>query len=68
MVGVFLRLLEYYQGILFLTTNRVKQFDPAFNSRISVKLFYDDLTEDSRIKIWQQLIQVTNFEGNKDIK
>lgn len=38
MVGVFLRLLEYHQGILFLTTNRVESFDDAFNSRISIKL------------------------------
>lgn len=38
MVGVFLRLLEYHQGILFLTTNRVSTFDDAFNSRISVKM------------------------------
>ena len=33
-VGVFLRLLEYHQGVLFLTTNRVKSFDSAFHSRI----------------------------------
>lgn len=26
MVGIFLRLLEYHQGVLFLTTNRVKCF------------------------------------------
>ncbi|KAJ6576122.1 hypothetical protein DFH09DRAFT_1453903 [Mycena vulgaris] len=34
MVAVFLRQLEYFQGILFMTTNRVKQFDAAFQSRI----------------------------------
>ncbi|RIB27063.1 P-loop containing nucleoside triphosphate hydrolase protein [Gigaspora rosea] len=27
LVGIFLRLLEYHQGILFLTTNRVESFD-----------------------------------------
>lgn len=40
MVGIFLRLLEYHQGILFLTTNRVKSFDNAFYSRISIALKY----------------------------
>ena len=30
MVGVFLRLLEYYPGILFLTTNRAANIDEAF--------------------------------------
>ena len=32
--SVFLRELEYYQGIMFLTTNRVKQIDDAIASRI----------------------------------
>jgi AAA+ superfamily predicted ATPase len=48
MVGVFLRKLEYHQGVLFLTTNRVKAFDPAFNSRINVAIRYHDLTKDAR--------------------
>lgn len=30
--SVFLRHLEYYPGILILTTNRAKSFDPAFQS------------------------------------
>jgi hypothetical protein len=38
-----LRLLEYHQGVLFLTTNRVKSFGDAFPSRISVALKYSDL-------------------------
>jgi ATPase family associated with various cellular activities (AAA) len=35
LVSIFLRLLEYFQGILFLTTNRVETFDDAFQSRMS---------------------------------
>jgi hypothetical protein len=34
----FLRALELYEGVLFLTTNRVGSFDDAFISRIQVKL------------------------------
>ena len=33
LVSIFLRLLEYFQGILFLTTNRVETFDDAFQVR-----------------------------------
>jgi hypothetical protein len=29
-VSIFLRLLKYYEGIIFLTTNRIEEFDPAF--------------------------------------
>jgi hypothetical protein len=36
MIGNFLRLLEYYKGILFLTTNRVTTFDDTFCSKISM--------------------------------
>ena len=38
LVSIFLRQLEYFQGILFLTTNRVAEFDPAFASRIHIAL------------------------------
>lgn len=30
LVSIFLRVLEYYEGILFLTSNRVNTFDDAF--------------------------------------
>ncbi|KAH9931588.1 uncharacterized protein B0H18DRAFT_1208895 [Fomitopsis serialis] len=40
MVAVFLRHVEYYRGILFLTTNRVTAFDPAFLSRIHIALHF----------------------------
>jgi hypothetical protein len=38
-VSVFLRMLEYYKGLLFLTTNRVGTFDEAFKSRVHISLF-----------------------------
>jgi len=34
----------------------VRQFDDAFNSRISVKLFYDQLTAAARQSIWKQIL------------
>ena len=38
LVSVFLRKLEYYQGIMLLTTNRVRDFDDAIQSRIHLAL------------------------------
>ncbi|OAA70388.1 ATPase, AAA-type, core [Cordyceps fumosorosea ARSEF 2679] len=51
LVSVFLRQLEYFQGILFLTTNRVETFDEAFQSRIHIALRYDKLDAKARRKI-----------------
>lgn len=53
LVSVFLRLTEYYQGILFLTTNRVETFDEAFQSRIHMGIRYENLHAKARKKIWQ---------------
>ncbi|KAI1320659.1 hypothetical protein F5Y16DRAFT_405539 [Xylariaceae sp. FL0255] len=43
LVSVFLRVLEYYNGLLFLTTNRVGTIDDAFKSRIHMSLYYPPL-------------------------
>ncbi|KAH8650042.1 P-loop containing nucleoside triphosphate hydrolase protein [Xylariales sp. PMI_506] len=58
MVSVFLRVLEYYSGILFLTTNRVNTFDDAFKSRIHIPLRYTDLTVESRAQIWRNFCRM----------
>jgi len=55
-VGIFLRLLEYHRGILFLTTNRVECFDDAFQSRISLSLTYKPLNKVARVKIWNTFL------------
>ncbi|CAI7585797.1 unnamed protein product [Penicillium manginii] len=62
LVSVFLRALEYHNGILILTSNRVGTFDEAFKSRIQLALHYENLTKSQRRKIWR------NFMGRlKDI-
>ncbi|KAL3451097.1 hypothetical protein BJX65DRAFT_234631 [Aspergillus insuetus] len=53
LVAVFLRVMEYYAGILFLTTNRVGDFDEAFTSRIHVSLYYPDLTDKQTVEIFK---------------
>lgn len=50
---VFLRVLEYYAGILFLTTNRIGDFDEAFASRIHMSLHYPALDELSTMKVFR---------------
>lgn len=56
MVSVFLKLLEYYEGVMFLTTNRVARFDEAFYSRISVPIMYPDLSQTVRTLVWRNLL------------
>ncbi|KAK8128524.1 hypothetical protein PG984_009632 [Apiospora sp. TS-2023a] len=51
--SAFLRNLEYFQGIMLLTTNRLASFDPAFKSRIHFCLEYPDLVPDARAGIWR---------------
>ena len=53
---VFLRILEYYEGIIFLTTNRVTVFDMAFRSRIHVAINYTALPASSRRDLWKSFI------------
>ena len=56
-VSVFLRLIESYYGILFLTTNRDHNIDAAFESRIHVKLRYPELDAIGRAKVWSESFQ-----------
>jgi hypothetical protein len=63
MTSVFLRLAEYHQGVLFLTTNRVKEFDPAFYSRISIALRYGNLQAEAREQVWTNLLAAAGIDG-----
>ncbi|KAI0672100.1 P-loop containing nucleoside triphosphate hydrolase protein [Trametes maxima] len=57
MVAVFLRHIEYYRGILFLTTNRIGTFDEAFLSRIHVALHFDELSTAAKVQIWRAFLK-----------
>lgn len=56
LVTVFLRKLEYYQGILFLTSNRGIGFDDAIMSRIHLVIEYENLTTEFRREIWANFL------------
>ena len=54
---VFLRALDYFEGIIFFTTNRVGHFDEAFMSRIHVAVGYDALDDQAREQIWESFFR-----------
>jgi hypothetical protein len=56
-VGVFLRLMDYFRGIMFLTTNRSEVIDPAVLSRITLNIKYPDFTIETRRKVWTSKLQ-----------
>ena len=68
MVCVMLRLLEYFQGVLFLTSNRAQCLDPAFESRVTIALKYEALDEKARAKVWSNLLQlIDDKDENIDV-
>ncbi|GAA6018658.1 hypothetical protein JCM8202_000600 [Rhodotorula sphaerocarpa] len=56
LTGVFLRLLEYFTGVLILTTNSIQSFDDAFLSRFAVVLHFDELDAGSRRTLWERFL------------
>jgi quinol monooxygenase YgiN len=65
LVGVLLRTLDSFEGQLFLTTNRVKEFDPAALSRVTLAIRYDPLTNDARAKIWRNFLSRLGCDTDK---
>ena len=63
MVSVMLRLVEYFKGVLFLTSNRVDSLDPAFKTRITLALRYEQLDKAGRNQVWLNLL---NASGQGD--
>ncbi|RFU78510.1 p-loop containing nucleoside triphosphate hydrolase [Trichoderma arundinaceum] len=67
LVSIFLTKLEYYQGILFLTTNRAASLDHAFQSRVDLFLPYSDLTTAARRQVWQNFVMRAGGEGRFEV-
>lgn len=66
LVSIFLRQLEYFQGILFLTTNRVETFDDAFQSRIHIALRYDALDMRAKKTIFKMFVERARAQQKTD--
>ncbi|KAK4185255.1 P-loop containing nucleoside triphosphate hydrolase protein [Podospora australis] len=59
-VSVFLRHLEYFKGVLILTTNRLSTMDVAFQSRIQICVEFKELDKQNRMQIWLKLLELKN--------
>ncbi|KAI1736125.1 hypothetical protein F4680DRAFT_469399 [Xylaria scruposa] len=69
LVSIFLRHLEYYSGILFLTSNRVGDFDEAFKSRIHVALTYPAVDLESTKRIWEGILErISRDNAEEEVK
>ncbi len=54
-VAEFLRTLEYFSGLLFLTTNREDDVDDAILSRCIAVIRYETPSRDAAIRLWHSL-------------
>lgn len=63
-VAAFLRKLEYFNGLLFLTTNRADDVDDAIKSRAMAIVKYEKPKSNELKRIWQTLSK----EFNMDVK
>lgn len=57
LVSIFLRELEYYRGIIFLTTNLYQTIDSAFRSRVSLHLLFKPLSLEARESVWRKFLE-----------
>jgi SpoVK/Ycf46/Vps4 family AAA+-type ATPase len=57
--------VEYFKGVMILTTNRVEMLDLAFDSRVDIRLHYPALDLAARRQIWQNFI--VKLSGGSDI-
>ncbi|CAI6336220.1 unnamed protein product [Periconia digitata] len=66
MVSVLLRVLEYYEGILILTTNRMRSLDIAVQSRIHLAVKFVDLQPDQKVSIYESFFEQLANKGKVD--
>lgn len=57
LVSIFLRTIEYFNGVLILTSNLADKLDEAFSSRIHVSLRYNELGTMERSKVWRNFLR-----------
>lgn len=60
MVGVFLRVLEYQNAVMFMTTNRAEDIDDAVASRCTARLTYATPSFEDQCKIWRVLVDTAD--------
>lgn len=65
-VASFLRTLEYFHGLLFLTTNRIDDVDDAIVSRCIATIRYEPPVEEDAKRIWKVLSDQFQFPLSAD--
>ncbi|KAL8860659.1 MAG: hypothetical protein Q9178_003012 [Gyalolechia marmorata] len=60
LVETFLRTIESFSGLLFLTTNRIGLLDLAINSRIDIAIHFKEFDFESQKKLWLQYFELIN--------
>ncbi|PKY00286.1 P-loop containing nucleoside triphosphate hydrolase protein [Aspergillus campestris IBT 28561] len=63
LVSVLLREVEYFKGVLIMTTNRVVAFDPAILSRIHHAVNFGEPNSDQEYRIWKLWIDRLHEQG-----
>jgi hypothetical protein len=58
--------VEFFNGILFMTTNRLETMDIAFQSRIQMAIEYKPLSTVTRRKIWTNIINRVEDEESRE--
>jgi AAA+ superfamily predicted ATPase len=66
-VGVFLRVLEYFNGLLFLTTNRIDDIDEAIVSRCIALIRFHSPDEEARRRIWGVMSEQFGLQLSEDL-
>ena len=65
LVAIFLRVLVNYNGILFLTTNKISNIDAAILDRVHLKVEYNNLPAPARVGIFQSSLHMLNASIDK---
>lgn len=67
-VGVFLRTLEYYRGVMFMTSNRKSLIDDAIASRCVALIEYKIPDKAGQVRLWEKISKKAEIAlGSKDI-
>ncbi len=61
-VASFLRTMEYYNGLMFMTTNRSNDIDDAILSRCMAVLTYKKPKDDVKAKMWSIYLEQFNIK------
>lgn len=66
-VGVFLQNLEYYDGLIFLTTNLIGSIDGAILSRCAAIIKYEPPKNEDAKKVWRVMCDNFGVQINDDL-